>query len=229
MLCSILEGGYTAALKYIYQNQSTVGLSNHLVDIDLYVVNSILGRDSNHIGTVVASHPSLLNEEENNDSTMKASSTQPSTATKIPAAAATSLANFQKASGNFFSTFSSATSNLLFNDPASGTAVNVDAGSVDATKTIESGSTASTAASVPSASATTTTAAAATATTNAKELFSGFTKKLSVFGSTSLEQIKKSVAAVTAPVDATNENGNKDTDDFKRKEGFIVVNKGKFD
>jgi hypothetical protein len=228
LCCSILEGGYTAALKHVYQSQSTAGLSTHLVDIDLHVVDALLGRDSHHIGTVVAAHPvsshnTSQNQNLDDDGSMAAdvakaaANGQPQTAAN-PGSGAT-LSNFQKVSENFFSSLSSATNNLLFSEGPS-----TSGGGVEPSHTTSGSNTASNGAASSSA-------AGAATTANAKVLFSGFTKKLSVFGSSSLESLKKTVSAaavtmappsdsVKAPLSKSNQ------DEFKRKEGFILVNKG---
>jgi hypothetical protein len=204
---SILEGGFTAALRQIYNSQSIASLSNCLIDSNVHVINSLLGYDVNQVGTVVHAAPAIA----------PAAATEPPIEAMKPAVTSqtSSLSNLQKVSESFLTNISAATNNFIFMDTV---AAHKPPSADDSIAT-----------SQPIDSSTDAAATAATPAANAKDLFSGFTRKLSVFGSASFDTIKKSVAAATdgmQKADSNTSDAKKGDPSMKSKDGFIVVGKG---
>eukprot|EP01035_Chromulina_nebulosa_P019573 gene19573-25474_t len=177
---SVLDGGFTAAAKYLYENQSHNGLISNLVDCDINLLESVLGIQVSHIGTAIASN-----------------------------SANGSYDSKSVSMNSLLSSFNNVTSALLKPLPVSNN------------QQIHSSSTASENITDPNV-VKATPVTESISLTNTKELFTGFSKKLSLFGASSYETIKKSVNTVSTTI---NNTINDKESNSKNDEGFVLVGK----
>jgi len=177
---SVLDGGFVAAAKYLYENQSHNGLISNLVDCDINLLESVLGIQVSHIGTAIASNSV-------NGSSDSKSVSMNSLLTSFNNVTSALLKPLPVSNNQQIHSSSSPSENVA--DP------NV----VKATPVTESIS-----------------------LTNTKELFTGFSKKLSLFGASSYETIKKSVNTVSTTINNTISDKESNS---KNDEGFILVGK----